>query len=406
MVSLHTTHQLRGYVSKAGHRQLADVLTQCATLYNAALQERRDAYRMAGKSVTFIDQCKAFTGVRQDWPEWEALDVQIGRGVMRRIDRAFNAFFRRVKAGETPGYPRFKSRRRYRTIEVAEPRPGMVKTAPDGKKAWVTVKGLPRIELRAKLPLPVAEHLRSLRIVIRPSGPSVDLGYALEQEPLPPNPLAVGIDLGVNNRMALSDGRLVERRRLNRRREVRLRQAVSRSRKGSNRRRKRVAMLSREARRNQVRNRNDCHQLTTGLVRQYGRIAVEKLVIRNMTRSVAGTIAEPGTNVAAKSGLNREILSQTWGLIRDQLRYKAEWAGREFVEVNPRYTSRICSACGEVTPQSEYRTYRCGVCGLIIDRDSNAAVNILKRAFGPDGGGNIPRSSQSASRFAQNSMQF
>ena len=99
-----------------------------------------------------------------------------------------------------------------------------------------------------------------------------------------------------------------------------------------------------------------------------------------------------GVNVAAKLGLNRGILTQTWGLIRNQLAYKAEWAGREFVEVNPRYTSRECSACGNRTPQSEYRTYACGVCGLVADRDTNAAVNVMKRAFGPSGAGFPPPS--------------
>ena len=95
-------------------------------------------------------------------------------------------------------------------------------------------------------------------------------------------------------------------------------------------------------------------------------------------------------NVATKSGLNRSILEQSWGLLRNQLAYKAEWAGREFVEVNPRYTSRECSNCGQVTPQSEYRTYACGVCGYVADRDTNAALNVVQRAFGPTGAGISP----------------
>ena len=103
-----------------------------------------------------------------------------------------------------------------------------------------------------------------------------------------------------------------------------------------------------------------------------------------MTASAAGTVEEPGVNVAAKAGLNREILTQTWGLLRDQLRYKAEWAGREFVEVDPRYTSRECWSCGGRTPQGEYRMYRCGMCGTTFDRDTNAAINVMIRAFGPE----------------------
>ena len=218
----------------------------------------------------------------------------------------------------------------------------------------------------------------------RPVGLYVDLGYEVEREPLPANDAAVGLDVGVNNRIATSDGEMVERREVDWARETRLHQAVPRKRRGGNRRRKAAATLARERHRSRVRNRNECHRITTDIVRRYGRIAVEKLTIPNMTRSASGTVEEPGTNVAAKSGLNREILTQTWGLIREQLRYKAEWAGREFVEVNPRYTSRECWSCGHQTPQSEYRTYRCGVCGSTFDRDTNAATNVMRWAFGPD----------------------
>ncbi len=93
--------------------------------------------------------------------------------------------------------------------------------------------------------------------------------------------------------------------------------------------------------------------------------AVEKLAVPNMTRTARGTVEEPGTNVAAKSGLNREMLNQPWGLLRNQLAYQAAWAGREFVEVNPRYTSRECSECGSVTPQGEHRTHPAGSVGWL-----------------------------------------
>ena len=127
MTTAHTTYELRGYLSRSGHARLDAVLRECAELYNAALQERRDAYRMVRKTVTLYDQTKQFTDVRNDLPEWGSRDVNIGRGVLRRLDRAYNAFFRRVKAGETAGFPRFKSGRRWRTIDLAQVRPGMVK---------------------------------------------------------------------------------------------------------------------------------------------------------------------------------------------------------------------------------------------------------------------------------------
>lgn len=365
-------------------------MRECATLYNAALQERRDAWMMGGLTVTYIDQCKSLMGVHRELPEWAELDTQIGRGVLRRLDRAFNGFFRRSKRGGRPGFPRFKPASRFRTPEIAEPRPGMVKTQPDGRKARVKVKGLPVIEMRLRKPLPPSTDLKSLRITARPNGLTVDLGYAVEREPLSESGRRVGIDLGVNNRIALSGGEMIEGRQFDRSRETSLRRYVSRKRRGGNRRRKAVAALSRETRRNAVRNRNECHRITTEIVREYGGIAMERLVVRNMTRTARGTIEEPGVNVAAKSGLNRDILNQTWGLIRRQLRYKAAWAGREFVEVDPRYTSKVCHACGNRTPQSEHRTHRCGVCGVVEDRDTNAAINVLLRAFGSTGEGMPP----------------
>ena len=400
MPAVHATHQQRGYVTRSKRERLESVLAQCAVLYNAALQERRDAWRMAGKSVTYIDQCKSLVHVRSDMQEWGDLDTQIGRGVLRRVDRAFTAFFRRVKRGENPGHPRFKPSSRFRTLEIAEPRPGMVKVRPDGRKAYVRVKGLPVIEMRLKRSLPPSTALKSLRLVVRPNGLAVDLGYQVEKEPLASTGKQVGIDLGVNNRLALSDGRMVEAREADRSREKALQRAVSRGRKGSNRRRKRARMLAKERHRNRVRNRNAVHRLTAEIVRRYDGIAMERLVIRNMTRSARGTIEEPGVNVRGKSGLNREILNQTWGLIREQLRYKAEWAGREFVEVDPRFTSKICHACGNRTPQGEYRTYRCGVCGQEEDRDTNAAINVLQRAFGPTGAGISPESLQEVGMIA------
>ena len=471
MVTVHTTYQLRGHLSKGKHERLDAAMRQCATLYNAALQERRDAYRMAGASVTLYDQTKQFTGIRADDPNWGDLDVGIGRGVLRRIDRAYNAFFRRVKAGETPGFPRFKSGRRWRTIDLALTHKGMVKVSADGRKAWVRIKGLPAIELRLKRPLPSSEHLKAIRIVRRPVGVYVDLVYEVEHKHLPESPHAVGLDFGVNVRIATSDGELIDSRPAGRKsrggrrfpavasasehhangaspdgidtiasQEVSLdamepteiahgsrlptpvsldameptqrkyppvttptvsldamepdmdespssyadlERRIAKCKRGSNNQRKLYRQLARIRHRDRIRNRNHCHRITSGLVHQYGRIAVEKLTIPNMVRSAAGTIEEPGTNVAQKRGLNREIQQATWGLLREQLRYKAEWAGREFVEVNPRYTSRECWSCGHQTPQSEYRRYRCGVCGTSFDRDINAAINVLRRAW-PD----------------------
>ena len=132
-----------------------------------------------------------------------------------------------------------------------------------------------------------------------------------------------------------------------------------------------------------MRNRNACHEVTSALIRRFETIAIEDLAIGNMTASARGTVETPGRNVAAKSGLNRSILEQTWGMIRQQLTYKAEWAGRELVVVDPRYTSQTCSRCGVIEASSRHgEIYHCAHCGLRMDADHNAAINILLRAQG------------------------
>ena len=237
MATIHTTYQVRGYLSKSAHAQLDNVLRQSATLYNAGLQEWRDSYSVHagwqhwadattnepvrtrdGKNWVFIeqrtkrgdvktpthyDQLKEFTGVRADDPFWTGLDVNVGRGVLQRLERAKNAFFRRVKAGEKPGYPRFKSGRYWRTLEMAEVRSPMI------RNGTVRIKGLPAIRIPSKRELPSSADLKTLRITRAGRRVMVSLGYAVERDQLPYNPACVGIDMGVTDRMVLSTGQVV-----------------------------------------------------------------------------------------------------------------------------------------------------------------------------------------------------
>lgn len=397
-MTIHKTIQRRVHLRESGHKRLDRVMRSCAALYNASLQHWRDAYKSTRDnpkpdSVTAFGQFRLLTQIRKDDPEgWGALDRTVGRGVIRRRDRASQAFFRRVRGGETPGYPRFKSAARYRTIDVEDVSPSMVRVA--GTKAHIRVKGLPAMEMRCKAPLPPSASLKAIRITRYPIGVYASLSYEIEQEPLPwprKGLEAVGIDMGVNKRAALSTGERVPPVHADREREKRLQRRASRAQGGgdwakknpgkkwSKGYRKRARTLARERHRNRIRNRNATHRLTTAIVRRFGAIAVEALQIRNMTRSASGTIEEPGKGVAQKRGLNRSILEQTWGEFFRQLTYKAAWAGREVVEVASHNTSRRCSACGVVDgSQRKGEFYACRKCGLRIDADMNAAGNILR----------------------------
>lgn len=127
-----------------------------------------------------------------------------------------------------------------------------------------------------------------------------------------------------------------------------------------------------------VRNRNACNRVGTRIVRRFGVISDEDLRIRNMTAAARGMLQEPERNVRAKAGLNRDILTQIWGMARNQLRYKPEWVGREHVAVKPALMSQYCHRCGQRSNRGRSRVFRCRACGLSVDRDLNTAVNMRK----------------------------
>ncbi len=378
MTKIHKTYQHRAYASRAGYERIAEILRESARLYNAALEEWRWTYR-AGVSVSLYSQYRELTAVRASDEFWGSISIQVGRGVLRRADRARQAFYRRVKSGEKPGYPRFKSSRRWHTIELANVDASTLKDR--GHYYAIRIKGLPEIRLRKGLTLP-EDTPKALSITLRGRRLFVNLTYAIEQAALPRADAVVGVDMGVSDRLALSNGEHVGRRRKPNAKLRRAQRRLSTCRKDSHQWRKRRAVLANQQHRERVRNRNECHRITTELVRRFGLLAVEDLQIRNMTRSASGTLENPGKNVRQKAGLNRSITEQTWGLIRNQLHYKAAWAGRELVAVDPKFTSQRCSGCGVVAAENrKSKQYRCATCGMTEDADVNAARNILHKAL-------------------------
>ena len=378
MTKIHKTYQHRAYASRAGYERIAEILRESARLYNAALEEWRWTYR-AGVSVSLYSQYRELTAIRASDEFWGSISIQVGRGVLRRADRARQAFYRRVKSGEKPGYPRFKSSRRWHTIELANVDASTLKDR--GHYYAIRIKGLPEIRLRKGLTLP-EDTPKALSITLRGRRLFVNLTYAIEQAALPRADAVVGVDMGVSERLALSNGEHVGRRRKPNAKLRRAQRRLSTCRKDSHQWRKRRAVLANQQHRERVRNRNECHRITTELVRRFGLLAVEDLQIRNMTRSASGTLENPGKNVRQKAGLNRSITEQTWGLIRNQLHYKAAWAGRELVAVDPKFTSQRCSGCGVVAAENrKSKQYRCATCGMTEDADVNAARNILHKAL-------------------------
>ena len=365
-MKIFSSFQCRAKLSKPGLQRLDWIRGVLNRLYNACLQERREAWDNEKKRVTAYDQMKTLTTERNADPGGlGSVAVHAERGMILRLDRAFKAFFRRCKAGENPGYPRFRPLARMETIDILDPRATMVKKRKRGYA--IRPKGFPTIRIFPSRPLPTEGPLKGLRIVRKPNRVYVDLVYEVKKEALPKCDSAIGIDLGVRKRAVLSTGERIERNTRDWPGIRRQQRKIARCKKGSDRRRKRVGQLARMRYREGVRNRNGCHHVTTEMVRNHGLIAIEKLNVKGMTAK--------GLH---KPGLNREILSQTWGLLRNQLQYKAEWAGREFVEVDPKYTSQDCHRCGSRNQPGSSERYRCSACELRMDRDHNAALNILR----------------------------
>ena len=357
------TYKCRAKLTRSGHEALSRVFGMCTTLYNACLEERIDCYKKTGESRSYYDQCRALTEVRADDPEYADISVQVFRGVMGRIDKAYKRFF------QHGGFPRFKSSRRWRTIEINDQCWGMLKH--EGKKLVLKIKGLPRIEVKTERELPPNALLKAIRITKKPLRTEVALSYELPTSEPKPVGNPIGIDLGISKRMTLSNGETVEKREIDRRKLIRLQRSVSRKKKGSNNRKKAVSLLAREWQRLTDKDRNYLHRLTSEIVRMYDFIAMEKLETKKML----------GNRQLAKS-----ISEQTWGKFTTLLNEKAESAGVTAVAVNPKGTSQECSSCGATVEKPlSVRTHRCS-CGYETNRDINAAINILHRGISIAGG--------------------
>ena len=309
-------------MSKGGLRRLDWIRSVLNRLYNSALEERKDTWEKDENSVTLYDQLRGLTQQRRNDPDGlGAIAVKAERGMLFRLERAFQAFFRRCKAGEDPGYPRFRPISRMETIDIVDSRTTMVKTRARGYA--IRPKGFPTIRLFPARPLPDGE-LKALRIVRKPNRVYVDLTYEVEKQPLPKCASAVGIDLGVRKRAVLSTGKRIERHRRDWPEIKRQLRRVARCKRGSNRRKKRVRQLARLRYRERVRNRNVCHRATTRIVRSHGLIAVEKLNVKRMT-----------TKGLKKKGLNRRSSHNLGGFYAINSSTRQSGAGRGFVEVNP-----------------------------------------------------------------------
>lgn len=355
MKELERTFRFKLKPSRAQHERLRTALEHSRQLYNAALEERIDCYRKTGRGRSYYSQCLALTELRKDGSPWNAT---MERAPLFALNHAYKAFFKRG------GFPRFKSRERFRTIGWVDA------TAWSLARGTFQAKGLGHIRVHQHRPLPFPAKLARIKregrhwvlhVVAKLPAPADDAGGN-----------AAGLDLGLKSFAALSDGTLIPNPRAGRRAQKVLRRrqrALSRCQRGSKRRRKVLGRLK-HAHAVVKRSRRTAHfQIASGLVRRFHLIAVENLNVRGL----------------ARSSLARDVNDAAWGGFLRILRDKAESAGRKVVEVDPRHTSQTCPACGMVEPKRlSARIHRC-TCGFEADRDVAAAQVILHRAVrGPD----------------------
>lgn len=352
----------RLYPTRQQAEALAKMLETHRRLYNRALDERKTAYEQDHRSVRYGDQSALLKVDHKTDPFLAETNFSSCQATLRRLDKTYAAFFRRLKAGEEPGYPRFKGRHRFDTVEFPSYGDGCKLS---GGRVYFQHVG----SVKVKLHRPVEGTIKTVSFKREPDGWHAVFSCDLGDVQIPPSPgPAVGIDLGLKAFLVTSDGESVEPPRLYRTAQARLRRAqrrLARRQKGSHRRRK-AAQLVAKLHQHVANQRRDFHHKTAlALVRQHGVIVHEDLNVKGI----------------ARSRLAKSTHDAGWASFLAILRSKAEEAGCAVIAVPPYNTSQVCSRCGCLpgTPKTlADRIHVCPHCGFVADRDHNAALNILR----------------------------
>lgn len=371
------TYKFRLYPTKQQRMLFTQWLTTCHILYNNALAERKNQWKENNRSVTYLNQATQLPVEKKHNPFLKGVHSQVLQDVLRRVDKTFKNFFRRVKQGGKVGYPRFKGKNRYDSFTY--PQSGF---AIDYEQKKLVLSKIGRVNIKLHRQIPSEGVIKTCTIKR-----DVDHWYASISVELPDhatNPKkeishVVGVDVGLSHLLTLSNGEKVENPRWFRYTEKKLAKAqrtLTKKQKGSKNRvnqRVKVAKLHRKVR-NQ---RKDFHhKISRDLVNYYDLVVFEDLTISNMVKNphLAKSISDAG-----------------WGQLIHFTQYKAAEAGAWVECVNPNGTTQLCSYCGERVPKTlAARIHQCPYCGLTLDRDTNAAVNILKRSSSGQGLPGVP----------------
>jgi len=360
---MRKTYKYRIYPSKTQEAKLLATLEVCRILYNSCLVDRKNHYESTGKGLSRIRQQEILATDKKRVLLLKEVHSQVLQDVLFRVERAYQGFFRRLaeKQGKAAGYPRFKPEGRYDSITYPQ-EPGFSIYAGKLKLSKIG-------HLKIRMHRDIVGQIKTC--TVRKDGNHWYACFSAEYEPekRPVPAKAVGIDVGLKSFATLSDGTEIANPKHLRKTEAKLKRiqrSLSRKKKGGSNRRKAkliVAGLHRGVRNQRL---DFHHKEARKIVNSFGLIVAEDLKIRNMVRN---------------HHLSKSISDAGWGSFLLILASKAEEAGCRFEKVDPRHTSVNCSSCGESVPKTlSVRTHRCPTCGLVLDRDHNAAINILQRA--------------------------
>jgi putative transposase len=318
------TYRYRIYPTKKQEAILNQQLALCCELYNAALQERRDAFRMCGTSINFTQQSAQLPEIKKARPECEAIYSQVLQEVLHRVDKAFKAFFQRCRTGNRTGYPRYKSRSRYASLTYPQSGFGIDE---QGKLSLAKIG-----HIKMVLHRPFKGVVKTCTITRSATGKWFVCFACDEVSPivLPACQAQVGIDVGLANFAYLSDGTTIENPRFFRQEEealTRTQRQLSRAKIGTLQHVKRRKAVARVHERIRCRRENFIQQESRRLVNQFGLVAVEALSIRNMVKRPKAkqdvtTAAYLPNGAGQKTGLNKRIADAAWSAFFDALMAK------------------------------------------------------------------------------------
>ena len=355
---MRKTFQYKAQLSKSVKRKAFNWLYLCRNLYNSCLEQRIIVYNQKKVGISGYTQAKELPLLKYEFPEYKEINSQTLQAVTEKLQKSYDNFFRRLKNGETPGFPRFKGRDRYNSFVLKN-------TGWSLNKNNLIINKVGRFKLF--LSRPILGDIK--RITVKYTSNGWFVSFSCDNVPinlLPQIDKEVGIDVGLKVFLADSDGNFVDNPKFFREseRELRVKQrSLARKKLRSNRRKKCKKQVSRCHTKVKNRRLDFVNKLAKRYVDENEVIYIEDLKIDNMVQN---------------KHLSKSISDVSWGLFRQKLEFKAEEAGRLVISINPRNTSQIC-LCDEMVPKTlAIRVHKCPSCGLEMDRDTLAAKNILR----------------------------